>query len=136
MKYRKLDSAGDYSFGRGDLDFHIDSPSGVAQAILTSLNLFQGQWFLDLTEGMPWYTQIAGFNTQASYDAIIKNKIQTVQGVNSILRYTSELDHDTRTLSVETQVDTEFGAVTVTTQISVVETGYGVGGYGRRPYGE
>lgn len=135
MRYRKLDSNGDYSFGRGALNFYIDSSAAVAQAIQTSLNLFQGEWFLDITAGVPWYTQVVGYDTQALYDSLIKDKIKSVEGVLSIISYTSTLDTRARQLDIAVQVSTIFGVVSIS-QTLAVQTGYGTGGYGRTPYGE
>jgi hypothetical protein len=54
MRYRKLDANGDYTFGGGSNDFLVNTPETVAQAVMTRLNLLQGEWFLDTTAGMPW----------------------------------------------------------------------------------
>jgi hypothetical protein len=134
MKYRKLDSNGDYSWGHGDQDFLIDSPAAVAQAITTTLKLFQGEWFLDLTAGVPWFTQVGGFNTQDIYDTIVKDAIRNVGGVLSITKYQSSLDTRTRDLTINVSGQSEFGSFTVSTTTNL--SGYGVGGYGMSPYGE
>lgn len=135
MKYRKLDANGDYTFGRGNQDFFVDSPQAVAQAIQTTLALFQGEWFIDTSAGVPWLTQIVGFNTQVLYDDVIKKKVQQVQGVTSIDSYSSTLDRVSRLLTVNMTVTTDFSGRRIVVD-TVVQVGYGVGGYGGRPYGE
>lgn len=135
MKYRKLDENGDYSFGRGNQNFLIDSPQAVAQAIKTSLALYQGEWFIDTSAGMPWLTQVVGFNTQSVYDDLIKSKVQRVPGVTSIDSYNSTLDRSSRGLTVSMIVTTEFSGKQVVVE-TIVQVGYGIGGYGGRPYGE
>ena len=132
MRYRKLTATGDYTFGHGKLDFLIDSPATVAQAISTALKLFQGEWFLDITAGMPWSTQVLGYGTQALYDTAIKAKILSISGVKSILSYSSFLNRSSRGLSVSVVVDTIFGQTTVNQTVSA---GYGAGGYGGGGYG-
>lgn len=51
MRYRREDENGDYTFGKGDDTWLINSPECVAQAIRTRFLLWYGQWFLDTTEG-------------------------------------------------------------------------------------
>src|SRR5260363_163740 len=51
MRYRRLDAAGDYAFGRGLSDFEQDTPEAVAQAVKTRLALRFGDWFLDTSRG-------------------------------------------------------------------------------------
>lgn len=136
MRYRKLDSNGDYTFGHGRLDFLIDSPATVAQAIQTSLALFQGEWFLDTSKGVPWNTEVLGYGTQSLYDTVIKEAIRGVQGVVSIASYISTLDTKARRLSVQVTVLTQFGQLSTTASLTPpVVTGYGVGGYGQQPFG-
>jgi len=91
MRYRALDANGDYSFGLGPQEYLANSPQTVAQAVLTALLLHQGEWFLDITAGMPWETQVLGFGTGSLYDAAIKNAILGVEGVASIVSYSSAL---------------------------------------------
>ena len=134
MKYRKLDADGDYSFGRGNQNFFIDSPEAVAQAVKTSLALFQGEWFLDTSIGMPWLTQVIGSNTQSIYDDLIRGKVLQVSGVASIDSYTSLLDKTSRKLTVSMSITTNFSEQQVVVD-TTVQVGYGVGGYGGRPYG-
>lgn len=135
MRYRKLDSNGDFSFGHGVQDYFVDTPAAVAQAIKTTLALFQGEWFLDNTIGVPWSTDVLGYNTQGLYDTVIQGSIVAVQGVDSIVTYFSSFDPQTRLLTVSAEVKTIFGSTVVTTTVDIA-TGYGVGGYGEHPYGE
>jgi hypothetical protein len=134
MRYRKLDSNGDYSLGQGLSNFFINSPSAVAQAIQTTLLLFQGEWFLDTTAGVPWFNQIVGFTPKPTYDLLIKDAIRKVQGVKSIISYSSFLDN-TRNLTINVRVDTIYGAVSLGV-VKTVQAGYGMGGFGEGGYGE
>lgn len=114
MRYRKLDANGDTTFGRGPSNFWINAPAAVAQAVVTRLKLLQGEWFLDVTEGTPWSTQILGKNTSATYDPAIQERILDTLGVTKLLDYASTLDPDTRELTVTAKLDTIYGEVTVT----------------------
>lgn len=115
MRYRKLDSDGDYTLGAGG-DWHVDSPEAVAQAVKTRLGLWTGEWFLDSTDGTPWNEQILGKRTRGkNYDAAIRQRILGTQGVSEISEYSSTFDGNTRALSVSATITTIYG----TTQISL-----------------
>lgn len=109
MRYRKLSPDGDYMVNV----FLKDSPETVAQAILTRLRLITGEWFLDTSEGTPWRTQILGKYTGTTYDPALRARIIGTSGVRSIDAYASELDRDTRTLSVTATVTTIYGQTTI-----------------------
>ncbi len=116
MKYRKLDANGDYTLGTGS-DFLVDSAAAVAQAVQTRLFLHTGEWFLDLTDGTPWRTEVLGKYTQQSYDAVIKARILDTPGVNQIVSYSSSFNAATRTLSVSVSLASVYGPVSVATTI-------------------
>ncbi len=112
MRYRKLDTNGDYTIGTG-ADFYVDSPDAVAQAVLTTLRLFVNEWFLDLTDGTPWRTEVLGKYTKDVFDTVIKQRVLAAQGVNAILAYESSVDDQTRQLSVQVTINTIYGVTTV-----------------------
>ena len=111
MRYRRLDNQGDMRFGHGNADFLQDTPETVAQAVVTRLRLLAGEWFLDLQEGTNYVPSIFGKHTKDSYDLVVRERVLDTAGVNSILDYTSELDPDTRKLTIALTIDTIFGQV-------------------------
>jgi hypothetical protein len=114
MRYRTLDANGDYTFGQNGANFLIDSPSAVAQAILTRLKLIQGEWFLDQTAGTPYNTQILGTGTESTRDLAVQTVILETQGVTEIVDYASNFEPSTRTFTVAATVNTQFGQTTIT----------------------
>lgn len=114
MRYRKLDANGDYTFGQSQNDFYVDQPEAVAQAVQTGLRLFQGEWFLDTSAGVPWRQSILGKYAQNAYDAILKAQILNTQGVQALDSYTSSIDPTTRGLSVTATINTIYGSTDVT----------------------
>lgn len=112
MRYRKLDSNGDYVLGTG-ADFYVDQPEAPAQAVLTRLELWTGDWFLDKTEGTPYQGDVLGKYNQINHDAAIRQRILQTPGVNSIIDYASNFDGDTRTLAVGATIDTIYGQATI-----------------------
>ena len=107
MRYRELSPTGDYLFGAGGQNFLVDSPEMVAQSVLTRLRLWSGEWFLDVTEGTPWMTQILGENTKSLYDLAIQSRVLQTQGVTGIKDYSSSLEN--RVLTVTMTIDTQYG---------------------------
>lgn len=110
MRYRALDENGDMTFGQGGLNFLVNSPEAVGQAVLTRLLLRTGEWFLDVTEGTAYDTLILGFGTRRSRDVEIRNRILGTQGVTEIVTYSSSVDA-ARKFSVQGDVATVYGAL-------------------------
>lgn len=113
MRYRKLDADGDYSFGSSRADFLRDTAEAVAQAVKTRLMLTRGEWFLDVREGMPWGGEVLGKQPRASYDWAIRQHILGTAGVTGLAGYSSQLDPDSRGLSVTASISTLYGTATV-----------------------
>jgi hypothetical protein len=110
MRYRILDQNGDYSFGQGSKDFYINNPAAVAQACLTNLLLFSGEWYLNNNLGVPYFEGILGVHGQAQADATFMAAITAVQGVVSLVNYESTLDPVTRAYSVASgTINTIYG---------------------------
>jgi len=114
MRYRALDENLDMTFGRGSANFLINTPAAIAQLVQTNLALFQGEWFLDVTTGMPWATEVLGANTQATYDLAIRDCILETQGVTEIVSYSSTRNPVTRSLTVSVTINTIYGQTTLT----------------------
>lgn len=111
MRYRKLDANGDYTVDPGAV-WLVNSPECVAQAVLTRLRLFAGEWFLDTSEGLD-RDKIVGNRTQGTRDQEVQQRILGTQGVRSILSYASRVDSQRRTFTVGAVIDTDYGAAVV-----------------------
>jgi hypothetical protein len=112
MRYRALSPTGDYTFGQGPSEMLVDSPDAVAQAVQTRLQLWEGEWFLDLTEGTPYESKILGTNRQDTHDQAVQERILGTQGAASIAEYASVTDSD-RNLTINATVNTVYGATTI-----------------------
>jgi hypothetical protein len=113
MRYRQLDSSGDYTAGRRAATFHQDSAEAVGQAVRTRLLLAEGEWVLDIFEGTPYAREILGANRTATADLAIKARILGTPGVVALVAYSSEINYNTRALAVRCTIDTAFGQSTV-----------------------
>lgn len=96
----------------GDIVF-IDSAERVAQQIKIQLLTFLGEWFLDITHGVPYldYVLIKKPNftiiRQIFWEQILK--VENVESVDSI-----ELEYNSseRTVIVEYSASTKYGLIT------------------------
>lgn len=113
MRCRALDANGDYTFGRSQGNFLVNSPTLVGQLVLTRLKLLQGEWFLDETIGTPWNQVILGYGTKAARDAAVRTQVLNTPGVTGIATFSSVQDNATRGYSVAMLLNTQFGQITV-----------------------
>jgi hypothetical protein len=121
MRYRALDADGDYTFGRGLGNFLIDNRECVAQSVLTRMRLWQGEWFIDKTSGMPWATEVLGKYTLPLYDFAIRQRILGTENVTGIAAYSSTYDSATRAIAVEAEIDTAYGRIQISTPLSLLQ---------------
>jgi hypothetical protein len=107
-----MDAAtGDYTFGRGQGNFMVDAPDGVAQHIFSRFMLWTGQWFADTTEGTAWATDVLGERTQSTRDLVVIDRVRTTPHVVDILSYGSGFYPNTRDWNASMTVQTEYGPV-------------------------
>lgn len=117
MRYRKLSADGDYMFGNGQSDFWRDVPEAVGQAAMTRLQLWFGEWYLNVDEGTPYLQGILGKHNKTVADITLQERVLNTQGATDLSDYESILNADTRRLSVVTCVlDTIYGPTPVTYQ--------------------
>jgi hypothetical protein len=115
MRVRKEDADGDSIFGHGQQDFFIDQAEAVAQIVKTRLHLWQGEWFLDTSDGTPWRTRVLGKYTQLSRDMVLRSRVLGTPGVTQIIDYNSTFDGNSRTFFVTMTLRTQFGIIAVQT---------------------
>jgi hypothetical protein len=113
MKYRKLDNEGDFVFGNGNMDFLLNTPEAVGQAVVTRLKLWVNEWFLNVEEGTLWLQGVIGKQQQTTVDTILRSRILETEGVTDITSYESIIDPDTRKLSLNVTIDTLYGTTTI-----------------------
>jgi hypothetical protein len=117
MRYRKQTSTGDMVRGQGSLDFYIDEPNAVGQAVKTRLQLNLGSFWRDLNDGLPLFQSIAGRPGSPEYlqsvDTIIQDRIKGTQGVTSIISYESSFNSATRSYRFDATVQTVYSQSTV-----------------------
>lgn len=113
MRYRRLNSDGDMTFGNGHKDFLVDSPEAVAQAVITRLKLWLGEWFIDESEGMPWLQSVIGYGTNDTAEPAVRRHILQTQGVLTIESFSFEKNSETREIKIDATVNTIYGSATI-----------------------
>lgn len=112
MKYRKLDSKGDYSFGSGLTDF-LSGKDAIAQAIKTKILLFYGEWWEQIDDGIPMFQSILGaYDTDTvklAANRLLIERIRQVEGVTNVSE--AKTDVYGRKLYLSYRVDTIYGEV-------------------------
>lgn len=83
-----------------DVVFVTDAEA-IAQHVRQRLMVFQSEWFLDTTAGVPWLTRILG----QGYDpvlaeGVIKSVVLATEGVTSIESFDVVFNRQTRELRV------------------------------------
>lgn len=89
---------------------------GTVQAVKIRLQNYQGNWFLDLNNGIPYYQEIFGRNdTKDLADTYIKTAIKNTDNITSITNYTSVLEGTTLKVvfSAKTLVGADLSNVTL-----------------------
>lgn len=114
MRVRKLDENGDL-VTRG-VQWAYDKEA-VAQTVSTRLKLFLGEYFRDITDGVPWFEKEDGSDgilgkgySLSEVEAILRNRIARTNGVLKLLSFKIDYDESTRKISVNVFVLTTFGA--------------------------
>lgn len=113
MTVKRLSNTGDYTFGNSQLDFLSNSPETVAQVIKTALLLWLGEWYLDVTLGMPWIQGVLGKHNQSIADVTVQDYILGVQGVTAIQQYLSIAQEDIRKYLATARIDTQYGTTPI-----------------------
>lgn len=113
MTVRKLSPTGDFTFGNSQLNFWSNVPQAVAQVVQTSLLLWLGEWYLDVTAGMQWIQGVLGKHNQATADVTVQDYILGIQGVTGITSFGSLDQQNIRLYGASCTIDTLYGRTPV-----------------------
>lgn len=113
MRYRKLDSEGDMTFGNGQMNFLRDTPETVGQAVMTRLRLWLGEWFIDISQGTPYQEAVLGTGTSETVEPAIRRQIIETEGVTDIESFSMVRDRENRTVTINAVINTLYGETIV-----------------------
>lgn len=91
----------------------IDNAERVAQQIHISLRFWLGEWFLDTSQGVPYFEYILVKNPNLAHvTQVLSEAITAVEGVRQVQSITPTFDRLNRRFAVEYEAVTEYGLVT------------------------
>lgn len=98
-----------YFFSEEDLDKKAE----IAQKIKSTLSFLQGEWFLDLRQGLPIFRDVIGNRPvpQALIRASYRSWLLGIPGVRSVISLDLRFDPATRVQYVNFKVDTDVGEI-------------------------
>ena len=113
MRVRKIGNDGDIV--TSGVTWATDAEA-VAQTVKTRLRLFLGEYFRDITVGVPWLDQgngeagiLAKGFSQDQVESLLRLTIQQTDGVLQILSFSSDYSIHTRKISIQTTILTKYG---------------------------
>ncbi len=97
------------------VDFDLKLTDGsqlTVQKIKQKLLLYEGEWFLDNSIGMPYFTEILGKgNSLSRIQTLYIRAIQSIPEVIEILEFNIDEDIKTRELKIDFKVRDEQGNI-------------------------
>lgn len=98
----KLSKLGDLDLdaqGRATL---IGGAEQIAQQIRLTLSIFLGEWFLDISFGVPYFENILGKGrTKSEIEAIVRKKVRDVPGVVTVGEVVIEMNAKDRSVGIQ-----------------------------------
>lgn len=89
-----------------------DGMNAIAQRIKIVLLTFGGEWFLDVSRGLPYFDEILVKNPNSTrIYAVFRQQIASVKGVKRIINLTLSVDRKSRTLIVEFEAESTEGVI-------------------------
>jgi hypothetical protein len=111
---KALDSNNDIIVENGSFKL-VENGEQVAQNVKTRLQLYLGEWFLDITEGTPWFQQIFIRPTNlTNIESILKTRITNTPEVLRLNSFSMDYEGgSSRNLSVSFSAETIYGTLDV-----------------------
>lgn len=117
LRYRRIDSNGEPAMGRGKQDYLTDVDA-VAQAVITRLKFFKGEWWEDTNLGLPMWQQMLGVvgTKLTTIDLLMKDCIENTTDVTSATNMSSTFSSITRQYTFYCEIDTAYGTTAISNQ--------------------
>ncbi len=120
MSSLQLDDNGDLEITNNSLTL-TDGVGAIEQHLLVKFRLFLGEWFLDTSLGVPYYSDILIKNPSfVVVSEILKNVILETSGVLSLQKFEFDFDSATREATLTFKALTDDGPIDFS---QVVEVG-------------
>jgi hypothetical protein len=115
MRTRRINENNDWLFGAGRQSYYSGSDA-VAQKVLTRLQSFKGNWFLNLDAGVDWISEMEQRDQQPFLEASVKTTILNTRGVVSLNTFSPSWDARNRKLTITASYTDIYG---VTNEVTV-----------------
>lgn len=107
----KMTDEGDLAIENGSLSM-VTGQDGIRQDLIQKLRSFLGEWFLDLSDGVPYYQNILIKNPSPQVvESLLQDRILSTPGVIEILSFNLDYDPALRKLTGAFDVRTEEGII-------------------------
>lgn len=113
-----LDNNSDLVISKNTLQFTTDTITEIKQKVICKLRLMQGEWFLDLSKGVPYFTEVLKKNADLRVlSNIFKNVILSTNGVTELSAFAIDLNTTTRVLTINTTFKVDNNVVTLSEEM-------------------
>jgi hypothetical protein len=112
MRVRRLDPYSDWTFGHGRANY-ADHSESTAQRTRCRLLSFAGDWFLDLTHGMPWLDDFEKPGNLTDIERAARMTILQTTGIVQLDELTLVLSPERRLTVTAAVVTTDGDAPTI-----------------------
>lgn len=83
MRVAGLTAAGDWQFGKGKASY-LTRSDAIAQNVVTRLRSFTEDWFLDISDGLPWFDLMGNKQTEQRILREVERVVLSTFGVRTI----------------------------------------------------
>lgn len=109
MKFRNIDSNGDWNFGKG-LQNYVSESTAIILDLRTRLYCFLNDCFWDRNSGIDWFNLLSQKNNSNILGLEIKRIINSTDGITAINNFEVIYDTTTRKYSLTCNVDTIYSS--------------------------
>lgn len=107
----KLDDNNVIVFDKGDIVV-TSGVDAIVQSCRIALQMFQGEWFLNLDAGIPYWQSILGQKPRVAIEAariFFRRELELVDGVDKVTKLDISYTGSSRLMTITWQVSTVFG---------------------------
>ena len=98
----------------------VTDREAIEQHLRQRINFFRGEYKHDLTRGIPYHDEFFKKNPNPIVmDYVLKDVILNTPGVIELLSFTMDLNSSTRILNIDFKVDTDYGTLNYSDDISL-----------------
>jgi len=102
MSDLKLDSSGDLLINNNLLELTDTIEEDTSQRLSIKLKTFRGEWYLDLSEGIPYFQRIFKNGTPKQVvDSIFRSAINSDEQIQRITSFSSEITNSVYRMSFQ-----------------------------------